>query len=1095
MRHCYTFLLAALFFTVLQSASIAAAFTEDFSKANGPDGAPAGWTYSGFGFSSGSGALECNLGDERGLAIWQAAPMGRDVTFTANVTPRASIGSQWKIAGIGVIVDKENFWHLALVESPESAGRKHAAELTEMRDAGWLGQFQPGAKLSQLPTIGGFDWKAGITYQFRITVSGDQITGEIREGNIVRYRTGYKFDAPAVKYGRPMITCIGMNMRVQNATADIASPVADPKIVSNIPPFNWTSDSLPGGRATGFFHVQTISGIDWLVDPKGRLCFSTGTDHITFHGHHSETLGYAPYARIAAAKYGTEAAWAAAQQKRLLSWGFNVAGTGSSKSMFYGGLAHTQFLAFGSQFPAIANIVPKTTWTGFPDVFDPRFVPFCNQRAREVCKPEENDPWLLGYFIDNELEWYGKAPFYNVDGLAYGAWQYDGTHACKQKLVATIRQAYGDNIAAVNTDFGTNYASYDELMKAGAPGRPSTDKAKATLDAYVKEVADRYFDVTTAAIRAHDPNHMVIGCRFAGQAPEPCWKAAGRTCDIVTVNIYPRINIEQQNSPELVTKLQEYHALCNKPMAVTEWSFPALDAVDSTGMKIPSVHGAGMRVDTQAQKALCYQVMQRILSATPFVVGSHYFMYIDEPATGISSTFPEDSNYGLIAESDAPYPVVTAAAKRINATIVAVHAGHCARLSATAHGDHIVVANSGTVAAKAPIVIWVNGVRSERIVNLPAGGSFTYWAKQATLSPIEGAYIRIEVDPGRTVAQAATETQSADIVVKPQATKFAIGMLRKGLTAHNVPVTNQPLHPVVVWNPSPVALSNVTVRPDTGGASVHVDKLDAYGSQTLWLTKDAPAPPAAGTVRFTRTDKGGYTIDNGILRLTKDQDTGAIFDSVALAGNGEPTVLGEYWPLLNLNTAKGLAWIRANRIMDVKVVYQDASAISLDITAQHDAAGDPGFRCAYRVDVAAGDPCFSSRVLWIENTNASPLECPRYYHYTPSAFASDSISQTPTNYWATVAVWRSPSKRIEYGTAPASRDGLLEASFWKDDKGGEHPDCSRKIYLTLKPGEKWQPSTPEPAALIGGLREQRTGEVEFRALAQELRARLAARAM
>jgi len=41
-------------------------------------------------------------------------------------------------------------------------------------------------------------------------------------------------------------------------------------------------------------------------------------------------------------------------------------------------------------------------------------------------------------------------------------------------------------------------------------------------------------------------------------------------------------------------------------------------------------------------------------------------MYLDEPALGISSTFPEDSNYGLISEKDEPYPALTTAAAALN---------------------------------------------------------------------------------------------------------------------------------------------------------------------------------------------------------------------------------------------------------------------------------------------------------------------------------------------------------------------------------------------------------------------------------------------
>jgi hypothetical protein len=57
----------------------------------------------------------------------------------------------------------------------------------------------------------------------------------------------------------------------------------------------------------------------------------------------------------------------------------------------------------------------------------------------------------------------------------------------------------------------------------------------------------------------------------------------------------------------------------------------------------------------------------------PFMVGTNFFMYVDEPALGISSTFPEDSNYGLINEQDEPYPELTQAATALNPQVYALH--------------------------------------------------------------------------------------------------------------------------------------------------------------------------------------------------------------------------------------------------------------------------------------------------------------------------------------------------------------------------------------------------------------------------------------
>jgi hypothetical protein len=191
----------------------------------------------------------------------------------------------------------------------------------------------------------------------------------------------------------------------------------------------------------------------------------------------------------------------------------------------------------------------------------------------------------------------------------------------------------------------------------------------------VRLLAEKYFSITAAAIRKYDPNHLILGCRFAGQAPADIWDICGKYCDVVSVNIYPRVDFETGDMSDAEKMLAKYYAAAKKPLMITEWSFPALDAVDSRGKPLPSVHGAGMRVDNQEQKTKCCELLQGGLLRLPFIVGSDYFMYADEPALGISSGFPEDSNYGLVSESDKPYELLTKMFSRLNSQVYQIHSG------------------------------------------------------------------------------------------------------------------------------------------------------------------------------------------------------------------------------------------------------------------------------------------------------------------------------------------------------------------------------------------------------------------------------------
>lgn len=652
---------------------------EDFSSyADGSAGEPK-WEASHLGFSVQGQAMVAEVPGDRGFAVLKAAPLGRTVTVEANLKPRAAHGKEWKTAGIGLFLDEKHFWHLALVETPD--GGRRFAELSEMFDGRWNAQFEPGTALTVVEESGMNGWQYGQVYRLRLTLTRDgergRLAGEIFEGNTLRYRCVRLLDAPAVDRGRPMLSAGSMDATIDDVRVSVSGAVEEPVAVTKtFPPFESSPSSLKGepGKATGFFRVEADGETWWLVDPNGRRTLSIGTDHVRYDGHWCETFGYAPYGRNAAKKYGSAEAWATEATRRLRDWNFNVLGAGSSEQARHRGLAHTEFIAFGADFSSIAALVEKTTWTGWPDVFDPRFERFCELRARQRCAPNRNNPWLLGYFLDNELEWWGKH-WGRSWGMAEETCKLPATAAGKKALVATLSRFFKADVAAFNAEFGAKLGRFDDLLAPTELPEPKTDRAKEALAAFIAAAASRYFQITTAAVRRHDPNHLIIGCRFAHNAPDAAWLQAGATCDVVTVNVYPRLDLRSERVLGNDEHLRSRFALCRKPIIVTEWSFPALDAKDSTGRPLPSVHGAGMRVDTQEQRARCYAIMQRSLFNLPFVIGSHYFMWCDEPALGISSTFPEDSNYGLVSENDEPYPAITSSAARINPQMTALHAG------------------------------------------------------------------------------------------------------------------------------------------------------------------------------------------------------------------------------------------------------------------------------------------------------------------------------------------------------------------------------------------------------------------------------------
>jgi len=427
--------------------------------------------------------------------------------------------------------------------------------------------------------------------------------------------------------------------------------------------------------ATGFFRVTQIDGRWWVIDPAGNGFLIIGTDHVSYQAGWCEALGHSPYQRNCEAKYGNEDKWAAATVSRLLSWGFNSLGAADAQTTRYRGLAHTAFAAWGTEFARIDGIAPRTWWTGVPNVFSPAFAAFCDEKAAEVCAPMRDDPWLIGWFLDNELEWYGSY------GKAFGdfssperpllrdAFRKPPADPARQAVIAQLRRKYG-TADRFNRAWRTGLRGLDELETLNDLPAPNTKDAHADALAYVREVAERYFSVLTAAIRRHDPNHMVLGCRFAGKPPE-IWDIVGRYCDIVSVNCYRFLDLTLGVFIDgFDAELAEWHSKCGRPLLISEWSFPALDA------GLPCRNGGGQRLPTQKERALAFRLFQEFLFSRPYVVGSDYFMWADEPKLGISRSFPEDSNYGLVDVNDDAYLLLTQAAMNLNPRLYAIHSGN-----------------------------------------------------------------------------------------------------------------------------------------------------------------------------------------------------------------------------------------------------------------------------------------------------------------------------------------------------------------------------------------------------------------------------------
>ena len=192
-------------------------------------------------------------------------------------------------------------------------------------------------------------------------------------------------------------------------------------------------------------------------------------------------------------------------------------------------------------------------WGKMHDPFDPRFAESVQNSLRGVVAQVKGDPWCLGYFVDNELSWGG----FGDEGDATAG------PGCSRPCPRRARPPSERSSNSSRKSTATSPGSTRPGSPASATGRRSTPPGnrppatrpgraafKADLAAFVKELARTYFKTVRDQLKAADPDHLYLGCRFAWRTEEAV-AAAAEFCDVVSFNIYDRrVDPSEMGVPE-----------------------------------------------------------------------------------------------------------------------------------------------------------------------------------------------------------------------------------------------------------------------------------------------------------------------------------------------------------------------------------------------------------------------------------------------------------------------------------------------------------------------------------------------------------------
>lgn len=401
-------------------------------------------------------------------------------------------------------------------------------------------------------------------------------------------------------------------------------------------------DSVPS------FTVAQRNGRWILADPQGQPFFSTGIDCIWDRDDEGPP---GPKYDGLADNGGDEERWAAQTRARMDAWNVNTVGA-------------------WSKLRGKPYVVELSLTRGVMDVFDEGF----EDRVRAAAQDSlgradvgqdyaemDRDPNLIGYFTDNELYW-GWAYSWRDPGMTslfedFAALPAD--HSGKLAWARYMAQAYDNDFDRLSQAWQVEARSVDELAQVSSLAPRNLEEADRVADGFLRLAADRYFSVTNKVGRELLGHHLNLGPRLTDWFPRPVAEAAGKYCDVVSVNVYNR------DLTHMADTLTAAHEASQRPVLLTEYAFPARE--NRSGNKNEGYGQAEVKDD--AERGEYFARTADLVAGMPFMVGAHWFQYFDEPTNGRGDG--ESCNFGWVDLQNRIYDEMAQRATEANARLLA----------------------------------------------------------------------------------------------------------------------------------------------------------------------------------------------------------------------------------------------------------------------------------------------------------------------------------------------------------------------------------------------------------------------------------------
>ena len=378
----------------------------------------------------------------------------------------------------------------------------------------------------------------------------------------------------------------------------------------------------------GFWRVaQDQHKVWWFLSPDHKKEFLNIIQNVNPEekGRNSATPHYLSKVYIESGM--NKKIWADKTSQQVKEFGFKAIGAWSDLALL------------GADIPITIDLnVMK--WVDYDTVkiFDPRWSAQIREAIRKQVAHLRNNKNIIGYYLDNELPWWTwglGAPYLYFDGLAIN----DPNRA---RMKAAIRELW-KTPKDFSSETGLSLASWDELDKLDSISRMKQPAYDLLAEHWLGVVAEEYFRKTKQFIKEFDPNHLIMGVRFAKFANENVVKASRGQVDVHSLNFYSADARFDRKTFETLYKLG------NAPILISEFSF--YSPQNNSGNK--NFVGFSGLVSNQKNRALGYREFMKHATSLPYVLGADWFQYNDQPPGGRYDG--ENANTGIVDIEDRPY--------------------------------------------------------------------------------------------------------------------------------------------------------------------------------------------------------------------------------------------------------------------------------------------------------------------------------------------------------------------------------------------------------------------------------------------------------